>query len=90
MAAHRPLLPTHAHSAQRSWDQVPGPHMATPKFVAQVGNIYFLARIGSALRWATSDTAREELPPEIQRLLRKLDRLDAREARMPDERGEKS
>ena len=55
--------------------------MATPKFVAQVGNIYFLAQIGSALRWATSDIARGELPPEIQHLLRKLDRVDAREMR---------
>jgi hypothetical protein len=52
--------------------------MPTPKFVGQVGNIYFLAQIGSALRWATSDIASEELPPDIQRLLRKLDRVEAK------------
>jgi hypothetical protein len=54
--------------------------MPEPKFIAQVGNIYFLARIGSSLRWATSDITREELSPEINLLLRRLDRLEARRA----------
>ena len=59
----------------------PVPKSVAPKFVAQVGNIYFLAQIGSALRWATSEIARAELPDDIQRLLRKLDRLESREPR---------
>jgi hypothetical protein len=56
--------------------------MPTPKFVAQIDNIYFLARIGVTLRWASSDIAREDLPPDIQRLVRRLDRLEAREQRI--------
>jgi hypothetical protein len=50
--------------------------MAKPKYAAQIGNIFFLARIGSTLRWATSDIARKELPSDIQHLLRRLDRLE--------------
>jgi hypothetical protein len=53
--------------------------MPAPKFVAQVQNVYFLARIGSTLRWATSDITHEELSPDIKRLLRRLDRMEARQ-----------
>ena len=52
--------------------------MATPKYTARIGNIFFLKRIGSTLRWVTSDIAREELPPDIQHLLRRLERLERR------------
>lgn len=55
--------------------------MTKPKFIAQVGNVYFLGRIGMSLRWATSDITHEELPAEIKHLLRRLDRLEARQAR---------
>ncbi len=49
-----------------------------PKYSAQIENIFFLSRIGSTLRWATQDVAREDLPPDIERLLARLDRLEAR------------
>jgi hypothetical protein len=47
------------------------------KYAARIENIVFLDRIGSSLRWATDDIAREELPEEILLLLRRLDRLEA-------------
>ena len=50
--------------------------MAAPKYTARIGNIFFLTRIGSTLRWATSDIAHEELPGDIQHLLRRLDRME--------------
>jgi hypothetical protein len=43
--------------------------MPAPKYAAQVGNIIFLKRIGSTLRWATSDIVDEELPAEVKPLL---------------------
>lgn len=52
--------------------------MANPKYTARIDNIYFLARIGESLRWATEDIAREQLPANIQHLLARLDRLEAR------------
>lgn len=52
--------------------------MRKPRHTAQIENIYFLSRIGSTLRWATQDIAREDLPPDIKRLLGRLDRLEAR------------
>ena len=52
--------------------------MRKPKHTAQIENIYFLSRIGSTLRWATQDIAREDLPADIKRLLGRLDRLEAR------------
>jgi hypothetical protein len=45
---------------------------------ARVDNIYFLDRIGESLRWATEDIVREQLPANIQHLLARLDRLEAR------------
>jgi hypothetical protein len=51
------------------------------KYAAQIENVYFLTRIGQSLRWATNDIAREELPEDIQRLLRRLDRVEIKEAR---------
>ena len=52
--------------------------MDKAKYAARIDNIYFLTRIGESLRWATDDIAREELPPNIQHLLARLDRLEAR------------
>ena len=52
--------------------------MPRRKYVAQVDNIFFLSRIGQALRWATSDITREALPEEVVLLLRRLDRLESR------------
>ena len=52
--------------------------MDKPKYTAKVDNIYFLARVGETLRWATQDIADEELPADIKHLLAKLDRLEAR------------
>ncbi len=60
--------------------------MDKPKYTAQIDNIFFLARIGSSLRWATQDIAREELPANIRQLLNRLDRLEAR-AKAREEKG---
>ena len=51
--------------------------MQKSKYAARFGNIYFLSRVGDTLRWATEDMVREELPADIKRLLRRLDRLEA-------------
>jgi hypothetical protein len=51
--------------------------MGKAKYTAQIENIYFLSRIGATLRWATQDIEREELPPDVKRLLGRLDRLEA-------------
>jgi hypothetical protein len=50
------------------------------KHTARIENIFFLSRIGSTLRWATQDIAREDLPANIKRLLGRLDRLEAKAA----------
>ena len=47
----------------------------------QVKNVVFLDKIGETLRQATSDIAREDLPEDIVRLLRRLDRVELREQR---------
>lgn len=52
--------------------------MPEPKYAARIENIYFLARIGASLRWATQDIARGDLPPKIAQLLNRLERLEAR------------
>jgi chaperonin cofactor prefoldin len=49
--------------------------------VARLDNIIFLSRVGETLRWATNDVAKEELPEEIERLLRRLKRREMQEAR---------
>jgi hypothetical protein len=54
--------------------------MPTPKYVAQINNVYFLTRIGESLRWATSDIAQEELPENVILLLRSLDRQERRQS----------
>jgi len=55
-----------------------GMQMDKPKYTARIENIYFLARVGETLRWATQDIADAELPANIKHLLTKLDRLEAR------------
>ncbi len=55
--------------------------MTRTKFVAQLDNVVFLSRIGATLRWATQDIAREDIPPDVRRLLRRLERLEARRER---------
>jgi len=59
--------------------------MRKPRHTAQIENIYFLSRIGSTLRWATQDIAREDIPTDIQRLLDRLERLEARAAAKNDD-----
>lgn len=49
-----------------------------PKYVAQIGNVYFINRVGATLREATSHVTTEELPENIRRLLRRLKRLETR------------
>ena len=49
--------------------------------IARLDNIIFLSRVGETLRWATSDMAKEELPEEIERLLRRLKRQEMQQAR---------
>jgi hypothetical protein len=43
-----------------------------PKYVAQIDN-------GASLREATADTVRDELPENIRLLLRRLQRLEAKD-----------
>jgi hypothetical protein len=51
-----------------------------PKY-PQLKNVVFLDKIGDTLRQATSDIAREDLPDDIRRLLRRLERVELREQR---------
>jgi hypothetical protein len=51
-----------------------------PKY-PQLNNVVFLDKIGETLRQATSDIAREDLPDEIHRLLRRLERVELRDQR---------
>jgi hypothetical protein len=55
--------------------------MSRPKSIARINNVVFLSRIGQTLRWATEDVAQEDLPPDIKRLLGRLERLEARDAK---------
>ena len=62
--------------------------MSKPKYSVRVGNVYFLARIGLSLRWATQGVAPDELAPEIRHLLARLDQIEeqdlAAQAAEPD------
>ena len=55
--------------------------MVKSKVAAKLDNLVFLSNIGASLRWATSDIPREELPDDIMRLLRRLDRVESRQER---------
>jgi len=50
------------------------------RYIAQIDNIYFVRRIGASLREATSEIVREELPENIRLLLRRLERLQAKDS----------
>lgn len=77
MTALRIVLPRHIRAYEAA--------MPNPKYVAQIENIFFLVRIGEALRWATNDIVREELPENVQHLLRRLDRVEVGEKAMRQE-----
>lgn len=47
-----------------------------PKHTARVGDVFFLPPIGLTLRWATRGILREDLPPDIRKLLARLDELE--------------
>jgi hypothetical protein len=47
----------------------------------QLANVVFLDRVGQSLRWITSGIPHEELPDDIKRLLRRLERIETRDAR---------
>ena len=49
------------------------------RYIAQIDNIYFVRRIGASLREATAEIVREELPENIRLLLRRLERLQAKD-----------
>ena len=49
-----------------------------PKYVAKIDNVYFINCVGATLREATSHVTTEELPEDIRRLLRRLERLEVR------------
>src|SRR5262249_36430723 len=49
-----------------------------PKYVARIDNIYFINRIGTSLREATSNVTTAELPENIRLLLRRLKRMKDR------------
>jgi hypothetical protein len=51
-----------------------------PKY-PQLQNVVFLDRVGDTLRQATSGIAEEQLPENIQLLLRRLERVEARDKR---------
>jgi hypothetical protein len=50
------------------------------RYIAQIDNIYFVRRIGASLREATAEIVREELPENIRLLLRRPERLEAKDS----------
>jgi hypothetical protein len=49
-----------------------------------LANIVFLDKVGETLRQVASDITREELPEDIQLLLRRLERLERLWCRLAD------
>jgi hypothetical protein len=49
--------------------------------LARFKNLVFLDKVGESLRWATAGIEKEELPQDIQLLLRRLDRLEQQKER---------
>lgn len=47
-----------------------------PKYVAKLGNVYFMSNLGISLRRATAGVAHDQLPSDVRRALRHLDRLE--------------
>jgi hypothetical protein len=50
-----------------------------PKY-PQLANVVFLDKVGETLRQATSDIVQEELPEDIRLLLRRLERIERKQA----------
>jgi hypothetical protein len=48
----------------------------SPKYVAKLGNVYFVCRLGASLRQATTGMHDDQLPSDVRRALRHLDRLE--------------
>jgi hypothetical protein len=46
------------------------------KYAARLANVYFLKLLGTCLRQAMGDVPKEELPEEIARRLRELERQE--------------
>src|SRR5262249_22825897 len=44
---------------------------------ARIDNIYFLARVGSSLRWAAQGVRPEDLSSDVKHMLERLDQPDA-------------
>jgi hypothetical protein len=49
-----------------------------PKYVARIDSVYFINRVETSLREATSNVTAEELPENIRLLLRGLKRIEDR------------
>jgi hypothetical protein len=47
-----------------------------PKYVAKLGNVYFLNKVGVSLRHATAGLRTDQLPSDVRRALQHLDRLE--------------
>ena len=47
-----------------------------PKYVAKLGNVYFTNKLGTSLRRATAGFRDDQLPSDVHRALRHLDRLE--------------
>ena len=50
-----------------------------PKY-PQLANVVFLDKVGETLRQATSDIVQGELPEDIRLLLRRLERIERKQA----------
>ena len=57
-------------------DHLNGTVMEQSKLKTQIANIFLLARLGTTLRCLSSDIVREEIPTEMERLLRQLQRAE--------------
>jgi hypothetical protein len=47
-----------------------------PKYIAKLGNVYFVSTLGISLRRATAGMRDDQLPRDVRRALRHLDRLE--------------
>jgi hypothetical protein len=47
------------------------------KYQRELDNIFFLARLGTTLRWLSSDIVHRRIPSEMCRILREIERDDA-------------
>jgi len=68
--------------ARKQSPVLPFETMQKPKFTARIDNIYFLARVGSSLRWAAQGVRPEDLSSDVKHMLERLDQLDAMAQRL--------